>query len=88
VKTEKQAYQAGAEAAIQGKSWKDNPHPTLSLQNIAWANGHISGILEDALEDIARDYRREVHVLVNTARAALERHKKTVSLNNKGDDNA
>lgn len=43
MQTAANAYQAGVEAAIAGTSWKANPHPTLSRENIAWANGHLAG---------------------------------------------
>lgn len=39
----RRAYNEGVDAARVGKSWKDNPYPSLSLQHLAWANGHMWG---------------------------------------------
>ncbi len=48
-------YEIGFEAALKGVCWKSNPYPTLSLQNIAWANGHMAGMDKAAwLRHVAR----------------------------------
>jgi len=41
--SEKDAYQAGIEAARNGVDWKANPHRALSLQSYAWSNGWFAG---------------------------------------------
>jgi len=41
-------------------------------QDLRWQAADALERLADTLEDIAKDYRREAHVLVNIARAALK----------------